>query len=142
MTFNGKKTQFGLTIAGVLFAAVPFHLANAADGDPEAGKKVFKACSACHSVGEKAKNRNGPVLNGVIGRPAGSFEGYKYGTGLKAANAKDLVWSKEDIFIWLNSPKDFVRAYLDDPKAKAKMSFRLKDEQKRRDVIAYLESQK
>ncbi len=54
------------------------------EGDPVAGESVFKSCTACHQIGEGAKNRVGPVLNVVVGREAGTFEGYKYGTGLKA----------------------------------------------------------
>lgn len=110
------------------------------EGDPLAGEKVFKSCTSCHQIGEGAKNRVGPVLTGVVGRPAGSHEGYKYGSGLKAAKEKGLIWSAETIFEWLENPKNFVRSYLDDRKAKTKMSFKLKDEQKRRDVIAYLET--
>jgi len=109
-------------------------------GDPAAGQKIFKACAACHKVGDDAKNSVGPVLNGVVGRGAGSFEGYKYSKSLLAANEKGLVWTSDLIFQWLEDPKAFMRGYLDDPNAKTKMSFKLKDGQKRRDVIAYLET--
>jgi len=124
----------------LLFVVGSSGLAAGQEGDPVAGKNVFKSCTSCHQVGEGAKNRVGPVLTGVIGRPAGSFEGYKYGKGLKAANEKGLVWTRETVFEWLANPKNFLRDYLGDKRAKAKMSFRMKDEQKRRDVIAYLES--
>ena len=49
--------------------------------DPEltkAGEKAFQKCKACHQVGEGAKNRSGPILNGVVGRAAGSVDGFKY----------------------------------------------------------------
>lgn len=137
------KTLLTALAATLLTAGLATGLPNVAVaqvGDAEAGKKVFRSCRACHSVGNKARNSVGPVLNGVVGRVAGSFEGYKYGTGLKAANEKGLKWSKEQIFQWLASPKNFVRTYLDDDRAKAKMTFKLKDAQKRRDVIAYLET--
>ena len=49
-----------------------------AQGDAEAGKNEFKKCMACHTVGEGATNRVGPVLNDVFGRVAGTYEGYKY----------------------------------------------------------------
>lgn|GEM_PF-608268 len=126
---------------GTLLLAMSFtNVASAQEGNVQAGAEVFKSCAACHMVGEGAKNRIGPVLTGVVGRPAGSFEGYKYGSGLKAANQKGLVWSEEEIAKWLVNPKKYIRGYTGDKKAKAKMSFRLKDEQKRRDVIAYLKS--
>ncbi len=128
------------TIVAFVTAVGVISSATAQEGNVEAGKKIFRKCAACHSVGENAKNRVGPVLNGVVGRPAGSFAGYKYGTGVQAANAKGLIWSREELFKWLASPRNYLRDYLDDRKAKAKMAFRLKDEQQRRDVIAYLET--
>lgn len=106
--------------------------------DAEAGKKVFKKCAACHKVGEKAKNATGPILNDVLGRAAGSVEGYKYSKTLKAANAAGLKWDTENVAEYIADPKAFMRAYLDDPKAKPKMTFKLKDEQQRANVIAYL----
>ena len=49
-----------------------------ADGDPAAGQATFKICKACHQIGENAKNFVGPVLNGVVGRKAGTYPGYNY----------------------------------------------------------------
>lgn len=112
----------------------------AEDGDAAAGEKVFKKCMACHKVGDKAKNGVGPVLNGVFGRTAGTFEGYKYGKDIVAAGEKGLVWDEEQIFAYIENPKEFLREYLDNKKAKAKMTFRLKDEEDRRNVIAYLKT--
>ena len=112
----------------------------AQDGDPVAGEKVFKKCSACHKVGDNAKNAVGPVLNGIVGRTAGTFEGYKYGSGLLTAQEKGLVWNEETIFGWIGDPRAWIREYLGDDKAKAKMTFKLKKEQDRRDVIAYLKT--
>ena len=114
--------------------------ASAQSGDIEKGKKLFKKCSACHQVGEGAKNRVGPILTGIVGRPAASIEDYKYGKHLKEAAESGLVWSEEEIFNWLADPKKYLRARLDNPKAKTKMTFRLKKEEQRRDVIAYLKT--
>ncbi|MEX3009544.1 cytochrome c family protein [Hoeflea sp. TYP-13] len=108
--------------------------------DVAAGEKVFKKCKACHKVGDDAKNGVGPILNGVIGRPAGSVDGYKYGTGMQQAGAAGLVWSEELILEYITDPKTFLRTYLDDPKAKAKMVFKLKKEQDRLDVLAYVKT--
>ncbi len=99
-----------------------------AAGDPVAGQKVFAICKACHQVGEKAKNAVGPVLNGIVGRPAGSFEGFKYSEAMKASG---LTWDAAAL-----------DEYLKDPKAKVpgnKMTYAgLKDDTKRADLIAYL----
>ena len=60
-------------------------------GDAANGEKVFKKCMSCHMVGEGAKNKVGPVLNGVFGTVAGTSEGYKYGKSLVAAGEAGLV---------------------------------------------------
>ena len=49
-----------------------------AEGDAEKGEKVFKKCKACHAVGEDAKNKVGPILNGIVGAPAGANADFKY----------------------------------------------------------------
>ena len=108
--------------------------------DIEAGKAVFKNCAACHRIGEGAKNAAGPVLNNVIGRAAGTFEGFKYGKGMKEASAKGLVWDAEKIEAYIADPKKYLRAFTGNKRAKAKMRFKLKDPQKRRDVVAYVAS--
>jgi len=118
-------------IVGALTGAA---LAQSAD----AGAKVFKKCKACHRIGAGAKNRTGPVLTGVIGRQAGTYDGYKYSKYMIAAGEAGLVWSEDLIFDYVVDPTKFLRAFLDDPKAKAKMKFKLKPEDDRRDVAAYL----
>ncbi len=50
-----------------------------ADGDAEAGAKVFNKCKTCHE-NEKGVNRVGPTLKGVVGRKTASVEGFKYST--------------------------------------------------------------
>ena len=57
----------------------------AADGNPTEGEEIFKACRACHQVGPDAKNALGPVLNGIVGRKAGSVEGFNYSPANKDA---------------------------------------------------------
>ena len=106
--------------------------------DAAAGEKVFKKCAACHQVGDGASNGAGPILTGIIGRPAGSAEGFKYSKSMTAAGSAGHVWDEESIFEYINNPTKYLRALLDDPRAKAKMRFKLKSEQDRRDVIAYL----
>jgi cytochrome c2 len=109
-------------------------------GDPVKGQKVFKKCLACHAVGEGAKIKVGPPLTDVVGRKAASYEGYKYGKSIAAAAETGLVWSEEEIFAYLAHPRNYLRAKLEDKKAKSKMAFRLKKEQDRADVIAYLKT--
>lgn len=109
-----------------------------AAGDAEAGKTVFKKCRPCHEIGPDAKIKVGPVLTGVIGRPAGSYEGYEYGKDMMVAAGMGLVWTPELLFEYLADPRAFLRSYTANPKAKTKMVLKLKDDEDRRNVIAYL----
>ena len=106
--------------------------------DVEAGGKVFKKCKACHKVGEGAKNGAGPMLNDIFGRAVASTEGYKYSKTMIAAKEAGLVWDEENLLGYLENQKEYMKAALDDPKAKPKMNIKIKDEQDRIDVIAYL----
>jgi cytochrome c len=94
---------------------------------------VFKKCRACHDVGPDAKNKVGPLLNDIVGRHAGSIEGFNYSDANKAAGTKGLVWTDDVLFKYLENPLSFMQG--------TKMAFAgLKDEQDRRDVIAYLKT--
>jgi cytochrome c len=116
----------------------------AAAQDAAKGEIVFKQCMACHRIGEGAKILIGPVLNDVIGRQAGTFPGFKYSALNKAAGEAGLVWSEDLIFEYLPDPNAFLKKFLTD-KGKADqatgstlMTFRLPNEQQRKDVIAYV----
>ncbi|QMU59925.1 MAG: c-type cytochrome [Boseongicola sp.] len=109
-----------------------------AAGDPVAGEAGFKKCSACHKVGDGARNASGPVLTDVIGRQAGTFKGYRYGKSMVEAGEAGLVWNEENLADYIADPRAFLREYLDDSRAKAKMTFKLRDAGDRADVAAYL----
>jgi len=84
-------------VIGVLAAA-----ATPAFADDDAGAKVFKKCMACHAIGEGAKNKVGPVLNGLAGRKSGSVEGYKYS---KANTESGLTWDEATFKEYIKNPK-------------------------------------
>ncbi len=111
-----------------------------AEGDVEAGKAVFKKCDVCHDVGEKARDKPAPNLNGIFGRAAGAVESFKYSNGMTGAAENGLVWSEAKIFAYIADPRSYLREVSGNPKAKAKMPLRLKKEKDRSDVIAYLKS--
>jgi len=75
-----------------------------AQGDPEKGAKVFNKCKACHAVDE-AKNKVGPHLVGIFGRPAGSVEGFKYSDAMKSSG---IVWEDGTIAAYLKEPKAYI----------------------------------
>ena len=129
-----QMSKIGLTLAALCWVSAQ----TASAQDVENGEKVFKKCKACHQAGEGAKNRVGPFLTGVVGRAAGTVDGYKYSKYMVAAGESVLVWDADTLFDYLAGPSDYLKTVLDDPKAKAKMAFKLKDEEDRRDVIAYL----
>ena len=108
--------------------------------DAANGEQLFKKCAACHKVGDGAKNGIGPVLTDVIGRKAGTFEGYKFSKTLIAAGEQGLIWDTALVADYIADPRAFMRSYLDDRKAKPKMTFKLKKEADRIDVVAYLAS--
>ncbi len=73
--------------------------------DSAAGEKVFAKCKICHQIGEGAKNMVGPVLNGVVGRKAGSYPGYHY----SEANEKSgITWDEAELKKYLKDPKGVV----------------------------------
>ncbi len=117
-----------LMAAGTAFLALT--AVAAAEGDIKKGEKVFKKCKACHAVGEKAKNKVGPQLNGVVGRSWGTVEGFKYSKALiEMSDGK--VWDAEALDVYLTKPKKLI--------PKTKMAFAgLKKEKDRVNVIAYL----
>ena len=131
--------RYAAVLLFVVFSTVAFADSHGV-GDIVKGAKVFKKCAACHAVGEGAKIKVGPPLTDVVGRKAAAFEGYKYGKSIAAAGEAGLVWSEEELAAYLTGPKKYLRAKLDDKKAKSKMPFKLKKEKDRADVIAYLKS--
>ena len=118
-----------LVFAALLAAlAVPVQ---AETGDAEAGERIYRKCKSCHQVGQGAKHRIGPHLNGVFGRVAGGEEAFPYSDAFKEAGANGLEWHADTLDAFLENPRKVV--------SKTRMSFRgLKDAQERADVIAYL----
>lgn len=122
-----NKLLVSAGLAAAMIAASPA----LADGDPAAGEKVYKKCKVCHMVGEDAKNRVGPVLNGVMGRQAGALDGYRFSAAMTKAGENGLVWTEAALDEYLAKPRDVVKG--------TKMAFPgLKKEKDRQNVIAYI----
>ncbi len=96
--------------------------------DAAAGETSFKKCMPCHDVGDDAKNKVGPMLNGLAGRKSGTIEGFNYSDANKNSG---IVWSEETF-------KDYIK----DPRAKVpgtKMIFPgIKNEKEAGDLWTYL----
>ncbi|WP_274427391.1 c-type cytochrome [Chelativorans sp. YIM 93263] len=100
--------------------------------DIEAGKKLFARCAACHNA-ETTGNKVGPHLMGVIGRPAGSLDGYNYSKAMKDSGDGGLVWDEVTLGKYLSDPRGTVPG--------TKMAFPgLKKPVDLENIIAYLES--
>jgi len=116
------------TLAIALLAGFAATQTARAEGDAAAGEQVFKQCLPCHSIGPGAKNKVGPVLNGLDGRKSGSVEGFSYSSANKESG---ITWSEATF-------KDYIK----DPRAKipgTKMIFPgVKDEKAADNLWAYL----
>ena len=96
--------------------------------DAAAGKTSFNKCLPCHSVGEGAKNKVGPELNGLDGRKSGTAPDYNYSEANKNSG---ITWNEANF-----------KEYIKDPKAKipgTKMFFAgIKNEKEVNDLWAYI----
>jgi cytochrome c len=110
-------------LIAVFALASPAHAQDAAKGEI-----VFKKCIVCHAVGDNARNKTGPQLNGVFGRKAGSVVGYSYSP---ANTSSGVVWDENNFSTYIKNPAGFMPG--------TKMAFAgLSNEQDIKDLIAYL----
>lgn len=115
---------FSLCVLGLPSAAL-------ADGDPAKGERIFQRCAVCHGIGDTTKPV-GPNLNNVIGRTAGTLEGFtRYSANMKEAGAGGLVWTPETISEYIENPRRMI--------PRGTMQFPgLRNAQERADVVAYI----
>ncbi len=109
--------------------------------DAAKGEAVFKQCQTCHRAD---KNMVGPALGGVIGRKTGTAAGFTYSPLNHAAGEAGLVWSQANVVEYLADPNAYLKKFLTDKgqadkaTGSTKMTFKLANEQQRKDVAAYL----
>lgn len=111
-------------------AATEDHAAAVAalDGDAKKGRRAYNQCRSCHVI-DKEQNRQGPHQVGLIGRPAGAVEGFKYSDALKESG---LVWNVATLQEFLANPKEVV------PGISAQMGSIRVRENRLADLITYL----
>ncbi|MEM5491872.1 c-type cytochrome [Hoeflea sp. AS16] len=125
--------KFPKSAALAVVALAAFTSPALADGDADAGSKVFKKCKACHAVGDGAKHRVGPELNDLFGRNAGGADGYKYSKAMIEAGEGGLVWDAASLTEYLAKPKAMIKG--------TKMAFAgLKKDDDIANVLAYLKT--
>jgi cytochrome c len=119
-----KKLKLSALIIIASSAAASAALAQ----DAAAGKSSFNKCLACHAVGDGAKNKVGPQLNGLDGRNSGTAPDYSYSDANKNSG---ITWNEAQF-----------KEYIKDPKAKipsTKMAFAgIKNEKEINDLWAFL----
>ena len=126
-----NKKFAGVLAATVMLVAGPA-LAQACD--VKLGKKTFRACAACHKLDE-GKHGVGPSLHGVVGRAAGTADGYKYSKSMTEFGSGGKVWDAALLDEFLTKPKALVKG--------TKMSYGgLKKDDRRAALICYLDSVK
>lgn len=113
----------------LMISALSLVVSSASAGDVASGQTSFKKCAPCHDVGETAKNKVGPLLNGLEGRNSGTIPGYNYSDANKNSG---IVWSEATF-----------KEYIKDPKAKipaTKMVFPgIKNEKEADDLWSFLQ---
>ena len=93
----------------------------------------MKACASCHSFEKGGPNKVGPDLYGVVNRPKGSHEGFKYSAAMQERAAKGEKWTFENLDAFIANPKGYLPG--------TAMGYAgLKEADKRADVLAYLRS--
>ena len=135
------------TLLSVATMAAPAFAESHSTGDVAAGEEAFSKCATCHVVmdddgevlaGKKAKT--GPNLFGMVGRQAGTVEGFRYGKSIVEAGEAGLIWDLENLAAYSQDPKKFLREFLDDKKARSKMTYKVREEADAVNLAAFLES--
>lgn len=135
-----NRTILALSITAIALAFP------ATAGDAAKGEADFKKCKSCHSIvkpdgTEVVKGgKTGPNLWGVVGRAAGSAEGFAASPALVAAGAAGQTWDETTIAIYVADPNKWVQGATGDAAAKTKMTFKLPKGGE--DIAAYLALQK
>ncbi len=109
---GGRMRFMSAALSLAIFAGLPLATARAETaaapatgagaGSAAAGEKVFMKCRACHQIGEGAKHLVGPELNGLIGRKAGTVEGYRFSDAMKNSG---LTWDAATLRDYLKNPR-------------------------------------
>lgn len=127
-----------------MFAFVAMVAPAHAEGDAEAGEKLFTGCRACHAITDPDGNViykggvNGPDLYGIVGRKIASVEGFRYAAGITtlAEAYPDAVWDVHSLGAYLADPSGYLRDHSGDARARSGMTYRLRRGQE--DMVAYL----
>src|SRR5215467_1377275 len=123
-----------LSSCGLAFCGVAFGVSSAAAQmplpapKPPDGPTLFKQqCATCHTSNLTDPVRQGPSLFGIVGRRAGSAEGFHYSASFAKAN---FVWDEARLDAWMTNPQEIIPG--------AVMAYRQAKPEIRAAIIAYL----
>jgi cytochrome c len=135
------KTLWIAAFAGAMLAAPAF----AQEGDAAAGEAAFNQCATCHHIEDasgttlagRANVKTGPNLWHVIGRTAGTVEGFRYRPDIVAAGEAGLVWDQEKITAYIQDPGAYLTEVLG-KNARSGMAYKVRDPAEAANIAAYL----
>jgi len=135
------KTMAGVLMVGLVAAGTAVAAECSLPGDAAAGKTVSNQCKACHIFeADKPSRPTAPNIHDVFGEKAVVRKDFpKYSEAMNMASSKGLVWTEDKIFDYLADPKAFLTK-VNGTELKNAMFFQLKDEAKRKQVIAFLKA--
>jgi cytochrome c len=95
---------------------------------PPDGPTLFKQqCATCHTNNLADPIRQGPSLFGIVGRRAGSADGFHYSAGFAKA---DFSWDDARLDAWITDPQQMIPGTV--------MAYRQAKPEFRAAIIAYL----
>lgn len=114
-------------------------------GDPAAGEAAYGQCASCHSIVDldggviagRANNKAGPNLYGVMGRQAGSVEGFRYKKDLVAAGEAGLVWDEASVTAYIQDTSAYLTEALGS-RARSGMAYKVRDPEEAANIAAFL----
>ena len=121
-----RFTMLAATVFSGVLLIGPTH-AVAAECNAKVKKSAFSRCIACHNY-DKPRKKQGPSLQGVMGRKAGTLAGFRYSKDMKEAGKKGLVWNKVTLASYLKPKKKgggkaFVGSFIGKKRAGTRMVF-------------------
>lgn len=136
---------FKIAAAFALFAAPAFADGHAS-GDAAKGAEQFeRQCVSCHLVADAGGNvlagrnaKTGPNLFGIVGRTPGTVEGFRYGDSIVAYGETGFAWDEAGFVAYVQDPTGYLREELGDNRARARMSYRVRDAGDATDIFAFL----
>jgi cytochrome c len=131
---QGSQTLMSPRLLLPALAAAAIGFAPAAQAqNADAGRTVFNQCRACHTIDAGGRNGVGPNLHGIVGRPAGQAQGFRYSANMQQLAQGGLTWTPENLSRYLNNPKDVV--------PQGSMAFAgVRNDEQRANLIAFLQT--